>query len=85
MGRVAADHPPRSTMIFLGVVVFRDNQNTVFFPTAPEYGNLIHAEHTLAEPPIAVAAVLTAVTLVACSSGDGETPSPSGAPSSSTH
>jgi hypothetical protein len=23
-------------MIFLGVVVFRDNQNTVFFPTAPE-------------------------------------------------
>lgn len=35
---------------------------------------------------IAVAAVLTAVTLVACSSGDApETPSPSGAPSSSTH
>ena len=34
---------------------------------------------------IAVAAVLIAVTLVACSSGDGETPSPSGAPSSSTH
>jgi hypothetical protein len=23
-------------MIFLGVVAFRDNQNTVFFPTAPE-------------------------------------------------
>jgi hypothetical protein len=23
-------------MTFLGVVVFRDNQNTVFFPTAPE-------------------------------------------------
>ena len=36
MGRVAADHPPRSTMTFLGVVVLRDNQNTVFFPTAPE-------------------------------------------------
>lgn len=36
MGRVAADHPPGSTMTFLGVVVFRDNQNTVFFPTAPE-------------------------------------------------
>ena len=58
-------------MTFLGVVVFRDNQNTVFFPTAPEYGELIHAEHTPAEPPIAVAAVLTAVTLTACSSGDG--------------
>ncbi|AGT06665.1 hypothetical protein cgp_3288 [Corynebacterium glutamicum MB001] len=36
MGRVAADHPPGSTMTFLGVVVFRDNQNTVFFLTAPE-------------------------------------------------
>jgi hypothetical protein len=23
-------------MTILGVVVFRDNQNTVFFPTAPE-------------------------------------------------
>lgn len=46
MGRVAAGHPPGSTMTFLGVVVFRDNQNTVFFPTAPEYGDLIHAEHT---------------------------------------
>jgi len=23
-------------MTFLGVVLFRDNQNTVFFPTAPE-------------------------------------------------
>ncbi|EEI28006.1 hypothetical protein HMPREF0294_0620 [Corynebacterium glucuronolyticum ATCC 51867] len=36
MGRVAADHPPGSTMTFLGAVVFWDNQNTVFFPTAPE-------------------------------------------------
>ena len=33
VGRVAADRPPGSTMTFLGVVVFRDNQNTVFFPT----------------------------------------------------
>ncbi|WP_237224291.1 hypothetical protein [Rothia nasisuis] len=33
MGRVAADRPPGSTMTFLGVVVFRDNQNTVFFST----------------------------------------------------
>ncbi|MGM5595208.1 hypothetical protein QZG57_10025 [Corynebacterium glucuronolyticum] len=36
VGRVAADHPPGSTMTFLGAVVFWDNQNTVFFPTAPE-------------------------------------------------
>ena len=36
-------------MTFLGVVVFRDNQNTVFFPTAAEYEDLIHAEHTPAE------------------------------------
>lgn len=36
VGRVATDHPPGSTITFLGVVVFRDNQSTVFFPTAPE-------------------------------------------------
>ena len=41
MSWVAADHPPGSTMTFLGVVVFRDNQNTVsrlwplVAPTAP--------------------------------------------------
>lgn len=33
VGRVAADRPPGSTMTFLGVVVFRDNQNTAFFST----------------------------------------------------